>query len=239
MLGVDHATGRLAVIATSNPAATNRGDPAAPDDHLVVFDDQGGLLTNVALSRQGLIDRVGWLDSDRLIVVYSLPTAHVEVIGLDGTVHSSFQPDPDVRSGALSGDRLYLGTPDGIVSTALDGSDPRPFPLSIARVRDVVAIDDGPTAAPQPTPTAPPPTSTPPPPADPGPATETPASVATATDAPDISPAAAADHEDSSGGTASGASAAALIGVAAVIAALICASALAYAKRRNAVAAEH
>ena len=142
VLGVDHATGRLAVIATSNPAATNRGDPAAPDDHLIVYDDQGSVLTNVALSRQGLVDRIGWLDSERLIVVYSLPTTHVEVIGLDGTVHSSFQPDAEVTSGALSGDRLYLGTPDGIVSTALDGSDPRPFPLSIARVRDVVAIDE-------------------------------------------------------------------------------------------------
>ena len=41
VLGVDHATGRLAVIATSNPAATNRGDPAAPDDHLVVVRRSG------------------------------------------------------------------------------------------------------------------------------------------------------------------------------------------------------
>ena len=159
VLGVDHATGRLAVIATSNPAATNRGDPAAPDDHLIVYDDQGSVLTNVALSRQGLVDRVGWLDSERLIVVYSLPTTHVELIGLDGTVHSSFQPDAEVTSGALSGDRLYLGTPDGIVSTALDGNDPRTFPLSIARVRDVVAIDSGPNAAPQLTPTVPAPTT--------------------------------------------------------------------------------
>jgi hypothetical protein len=98
------------------------------------------------------VDRIGWLDNDRLIVVYSLPTTHVEVIGLDGTVLSSFQPDADVSSGALSGDRLYLGSDDGIISTAIDGTDPRPFPLSIARVRDIVAVTDGPVAAPHPTP---------------------------------------------------------------------------------------
>ena len=138
------------------------GDPAAPDDRLVAFDDPGNVLTSVVLSRQGLVDRVGWLDGDRLIVVYSLPTTHVEVIGLDGTVHSSFQPDAEVSSGALTGDRLYLGSTDGIVSTALDGSDPRPLPLSIARVRDVVAVAGGPIAAPQPTPTTPPPTPSPP-----------------------------------------------------------------------------
>ena len=43
VLGVDHATGRLAVIATSNPAATNRGDPAAPDDRLIVLDSRAAL----------------------------------------------------------------------------------------------------------------------------------------------------------------------------------------------------
>jgi hypothetical protein len=230
VLGVDHATGRLAVIATSNPAATNRGDPAAPDDHLVVFDHQGNLLTNVALGRQGLVDRIGWLDGDRLIVVYSLPTAHVEVIRLDGTVHSSFQPNTEVRSGAISGERLYLGTPDGIVSTTLDGSDPQPFPLSIARVRDVVAIDSGPTAAPQRTPTVPPPTT----PERPVPTTDKPASMATNPDPPDISPlAAGTDNDDSSRGTTGGA----LIVAAAVIVAMT-GAALAYMKRRHAVVSQ-
>ena len=233
VLGVDHATGRLAVIATSNPAATNRGDPGAPDDRLIVYDDRGSIVTNVTLSRQGLVDRVGWLDGDRLIVVYSLPTTHVEVIGLDGTVHSSFQPDAEVGSGAVSGDRLYLGTTDGIVSTALDGSDPRPFPLSIARVRDVAAIDDGPNAAPQPAPTVPPPTTTAPPPSAPAPTTEAPDGVAAATDQPDTSPQPAADHEESSGSTTGRA----LIVAAAVIVAMACA-ALVYAKRRSAVAAQ-
>jgi len=138
-----------------------------------------------------------------------------------------------VGSGAVSGDRLYLGTTDGIVSTALDGSEPRPFPLSIARVRDVAAIDDGPIAAPQPALTVPPPTTTAPPPTAPAPTTATPAGVAAATDQPDISPQPAADHEESSGSTTGRA----LIVAAAVIVAIACA-ALVYAKRRSAVTAQ-
>ena len=161
------------------------------------------------MGRDGLVDRVGWLAGDRLIVVYWLPTTHVEVIGLDGTVHSSFHPDADVRSGTLRGDRLYLGTDDGIVSTALDGSDPRPFPLTIARVRDVVAVAGGPNAAPQPTPTVPPPAT---------PSThrlprrrrrcarhERPTE-------PETSPPAAADDEDGSGGSSGGVPAVGVIG---------------------------
>ena len=98
VLAVDGATGRLAVIGTSNPSLMSRGDPAAPDNRLVVLDPDGAVLVSVALSRQGLVDRAAWIDRDRLIVVYSLPATHVEVIGLDGTVHSSFQPDPEVTS---------------------------------------------------------------------------------------------------------------------------------------------
>ena len=228
VLAVDDVNGRLAVIATSNPSSTSRGDPTAPDDRLVALDRAGNVLASVVLSRRGLVDRVGWLDGDRLIVVYSLPTTHVEVIGLDGTVHSSFQPVPEVSSGALTGDRLYLGSGDGIVSTALDGSDPRPLPLSIARVRDVVTVAGGPIAAPQPTPTTPPPTPSPPSATDAPPIAAT-VTIAAATSAP------AAVEAASSGGSSGGVPAPAVIGAAAGIAALT-AAALVVAKRRNAAA---
>ena len=239
VLGVDHATGRLAVIATSNPAATNRGDPAAPDDRLVVFDGQGDLLSERGAEPSGP-RRPRRLARRR-------PT-HRRVLAPDArTSRSSGSTAPstppssriaEVRSGALSGDRLYLGTADGIVSTALDGSDPRPFPLSIARVRDVVAVDGGPIAAPQPTPTAPPPATPSPPSATETPATDPSATAATATTEPETSPpAAAADDEDSSSGSSGGVPAAAVIGAAVAGAALI-AGALAFARRRSAAAAQ-
>lgn len=237
VLAVDDTTGRLAVIGTSNPSSTSRGDPAAPDDRLVAYDPAGNVLTSVELSRQGLVDRVGWLDRDRLIVVYSLPTTHVEVIGLDATVHSSFQPDAEVSSGALAGDRLYLASGDGIVSTALDGSDPGPLPLSIARVRDVVAVADGPIAAPQPTPTVPAVTSSPPSTTGASSTTTTSTTAATteaATSVPATVDKAAGGGSRDSGG---GAPAAAVIGAAAGLAALI-AAAVVVGRRRNAAAAQ-
>jgi hypothetical protein len=233
VLGADDTTGRLAVIATSNPTGS-RGDPAAPDDRLVAFDVQGAVLANVKLSRQGLVDRIGWLDSERLIVVYSIPTTHVDVLGLDGTVHSTFQPGPEVTSGARAGDRLYLGSDDGIVSTALDGSDTRPLPLSIARVRDVVTVDGGPIAAPQPTPTAPPAPTTAPPPATPAPATDPPISASTAATALDGSAPPAARQENSSGESSGGIPDAIMIGAPIGVAALIAAAALTFARRRGA-----
>ena len=217
VLAVDDITGRLAVIGTSNPSGTSRGDPAAPDDRLLAYDPAGNLLTSVELSRQGLVDRMGWLDGDRLIVVYSLPTTHVEAIGLDSTVHSSFQPDAEVTSGALAGDRLYLASADGIVSTALDGSDPRPLPLSIARVRDVVAVTDGPIAAPQQTPTVPALTTSPPSPTV-CPTTTTMTTAAT-TEAVTSVPATVDDAAGSSRGSDGGVPATAVIGAVAGLAA--------------------
>ncbi|MET0910924.1 MAG: hypothetical protein ABWZ99_15770, partial [Ilumatobacteraceae bacterium] len=233
VLAVDDFTGRLAVIGTSNPSATNRGDPSAPDDRLLTYDAAGNLLTSVELSRHGLVDRAGWLSGDRLIVVYVLPTTHVEAIGVDSTVHSSFQPDAEVTSGALAGDRLYLASADGIVSTALDGRDPRPLPLSIARVRDVVAVTEGPIAAPQQTPAVPTLATSPPSTTGVPPTTTTITTAATTSAPATVDDLAAGGPRGSGGGVA----APAVMGAVAVLATLIAVAVIVVGRRRGASAA--
>ena len=150
-VAVDAATGRIAVVATSNPTLHSRGDPAAPDDRLVVVDAGGTVVATAALPGPRLVDSVTWIDGDRLVVVWSLPTTIVDVITLDGTVQSSVaEPTGSV---AVAGERLYVATEDGVVSMTLDGRERRLLAPGIARVHDVVAVPEGPAAAPQPAPT--------------------------------------------------------------------------------------
>jgi hypothetical protein len=49
------------------------------------------------------------------------------------------------------GDRLYLATDDGVLSTALDGSDAETLQPGIPRVVEVVATTDPISDPPQPT----------------------------------------------------------------------------------------
>jgi hypothetical protein len=150
-VAVDAATGRIAVVATSNPTLHSRGDPAAPDDRLVVLDSGGAVLATAALPAPRLIDSVTWMDHDRLLVVSSLPTTMVDVITLDGTVWSTVAELTGPV--AVAGEHLYVATEDGVVEMTLDGRDRRLLAPGIARVHAVVAVPAGPAAAPQPAPT--------------------------------------------------------------------------------------
>ncbi|HEX4982976.1 MAG TPA: hypothetical protein VFV63_14815 [Ilumatobacteraceae bacterium] len=152
-VAVDTATGRIAVIATSNPTLHSRGDPAAPDDRLVVLDAGGAVLATVALPDPRLVDSVTWMDGDRLLVVWGLPSTIVDVITLDGMVQSSVADLTETFAVAVAGERLYAAGEDGVVSMTLDGRDRRLLAPSIARVHTVVAVPAGPAAAPQPAPT--------------------------------------------------------------------------------------
>jgi hypothetical protein len=185
-VAVDQATRRIAVVATSNPTLHSRGDPAAPDDRLVVLDAGGTVLATAPLPGPRLIDSVMWMDHDRLLVVSTVPTTMVDVISLDGTVHSSVAELTGPV--AVAGERLYMATEDGVVVMTLDGRDRRLLAPSIARVHTVVAVPAGPAAAPQPAPTIP---ATPPDPpttvtvsSTEPPATTAPASDVTSTEPP-------------------------------------------------------
>ena len=60
-VAVDQATGRIAVVATSNPTLHSRGDPSAPDDRLVVLDAGGAILATAALpARASSTPSRGW-----------------------------------------------------------------------------------------------------------------------------------------------------------------------------------
>jgi hypothetical protein len=154
-LAVDAATGRLAVIATTNPTLIARGDLTAPDDRLVVLGPAGELLSTAALPAPRIVHSIDWLDADHVLIVWGLPTALVEVVALDGTLESSVAVSTE--SIAVADGHLYAATEDGVVSMTLDGRDRRLLTPSIARVRAVVAVPSGPLAMPQPAPTPPPP----------------------------------------------------------------------------------
>jgi hypothetical protein len=152
-VAVDEVTGRLAVIATTNPTLAARGDFKAPDDRLVVLGSDGELLSTVTLPAPRIVHSIDWLDADHVLVVWSLPTALVEVIALDGTIQSSTAVTTE--SIAVAGEHLYAATEDGVESMTLDGGQRRLLAPTIARVHDVVAVPSGPLAIPQPTPTLP------------------------------------------------------------------------------------
>jgi hypothetical protein len=152
-LAVDEVTGRLAVIATTNPTLAARGDFKAPDDRLVVLGSDGELLSTATLPAPRIVHSIDWLDADHVLVVWSLPTALVEVIALDGTIQSSAAVPSE--SIAVAGEHLYAATEDGVESMTLDGGERRLLAPSIARVHDVVAVPSGPLAIPQPIPTLP------------------------------------------------------------------------------------
>jgi hypothetical protein len=139
-LVVDDVTGRVAVFASS-VATSEPWDPPGVD-RLVIFDSGGSLVTAASLevAGQGSPGPVRWLDGDRLLAFWNLTEARVDVIGIDGSLESSFEPEGPVAYGpAVLGDRLYLPSDDGVVSTALDGSDARTLQPGIARVVEVVA----------------------------------------------------------------------------------------------------
>jgi outer membrane protein assembly factor BamB len=151
-VAVDPDTGRLAIIATTNPTLHARGDPAASVNRLVVLDADGTLQRVAELSEPRLADSVEWLDPQHVRVVWSLPTIAVETIGLDGSVQSARPVDttgPVVVDG-----RVYAATSDGVSEIGPDGQQ-RLLTPGIARVGALVAVPAGPIAAPQPTPTIP------------------------------------------------------------------------------------
>jgi hypothetical protein len=151
-LAVDERTGRLAVIATTNPTLAARVDFKAPDDRLVVLGPDGELLSTAPLPAPRVVRSIDWLDGDHVLVVWSLPTALVEVIALDGTIQSSVAVSNE--SIAVAGEHLYAATEDGVVSMGLDGGDRRLLTPTIARVSAVIAVPSGPPAMPQPTPSS-------------------------------------------------------------------------------------
>jgi hypothetical protein len=139
-LAVDDVTGRVAVFASS-VATSEAGDPPGVD-RLVIFDSGGSLVTVASLevAGQGSPGSVRWLDGDRLLAFWNWTEARVDVIGIDGSLESSFEPAGPVADGpVVLGDRLYLPTDDGVVSTALDGSDARTLQPGIARVVELAA----------------------------------------------------------------------------------------------------
>ncbi len=154
LVAADGGTGRLAIIATSNPTLHSRGDPAAPDDRLVVLNADGTTQSVRPLPSPRLAESIQWLDSEHVVIWWSLPATLIEVVALDGTVQSTTPIEPGGRL-ALAGGHAYAGTEDGVVETNLDGGEVRLLTPGIARVHDVIAVPDGPVAAPQPTPTVP------------------------------------------------------------------------------------
>jgi hypothetical protein len=143
-LAVDDATGRVAVFASSD-ATSDPSDPPGVD-RLVVLDSVGGVLAvaSLELAGQGTPGAVQWLDGDRLVAFWALTAARVDVIGIDGSLESSFELEAFTAWPGLAvlGDRLYLATDDGVLSTALDGNDARLLQPGIARVVEVVATPD-------------------------------------------------------------------------------------------------
>jgi hypothetical protein len=143
-LAVDDATGRVAVFASSD-ATSDPSDPPGVD-RLVVLDSVGGVLAvaSLELAGQGTPGAVQWLDGDRLVAFWALTSARVDVIGIDGSLESSFELEAFTAWPGLAvlGDRLYLATDDGVLSTALDGNDARLLQPGIARVVEVVATPD-------------------------------------------------------------------------------------------------
>jgi hypothetical protein len=140
-LAVDDATGRVAVFASS-VSTSKPGDPPGVD-RLVIFDSGGSLVTAASLEvagQGGSPDSVRWLDGDRLLASWIWTEGRVDVIGIDGSLESSFEPEYLLGYGpVVLGDRLYLPNDDGVVSTALDGSDARTLQPGIARVVEVAA----------------------------------------------------------------------------------------------------
>jgi hypothetical protein len=138
-LAVDDITGRVAVFASS--VATSEPTDPPGIDRLVIFDSGGSLVTVASLevAGQGSPGSMRWLDGDRLLALWNLTESRVDVIGIDGSLESSFEPEGFAYGAAVLGDRLYLPSDDGVVSTAFDGSDARTLQPGIARVVEVVA----------------------------------------------------------------------------------------------------
>jgi hypothetical protein len=197
LVSVDPNTGRMAIVATTNPSLHARGDPAAPDDRLVVLAPDGAVQSVAELAGPRLADSVDWLDPEHVRIVWSLPHQVVEVVGVDGTVQSTTALT--AAAGVVVADgRVYAGTAEGVEEVGSDGGR-RMLAPGIARVNAVVAVPRGPVAAPQTTPTIPAaapttapvaaPATTPATTAQPSPATTaptepTPASLAAAAEGP-------------------------------------------------------
>jgi hypothetical protein len=143
-LAVDTVTGRVAVFASSDATSEPYDPPGI--DRLAILDSGGGVLAVSPLELTGLgtPGAVQWLDGDRLIAFWALTSARVDVIRLDGSLESSFELEAFTAWPGLAvlGDRLYLATDDGVLSTALDGNDARLLQPGIARVVEVVATPD-------------------------------------------------------------------------------------------------
>ena len=92
-LAVDDVTGRVAVFASS-VATSEPGDPPGTD-RLVIFDSGGSLVTAASLevAGQGSPGSVRWLDGDRLLAFWGWTEVRVDVIGIDGSLESSFEPE--------------------------------------------------------------------------------------------------------------------------------------------------
>jgi hypothetical protein len=143
-LAVDDDTGRIAVFASSDAGS----DPLDPPgvDRLVVLGDRGNVLGVASLEApgDGVPGAVRWLDGDRLLAFWSLRVARIDVVTTDGRAESSFYPDPHGAYGpAVHGDRLYIATEDGVVSSAFNGTDARSLDPGIARVVEVAAVPMG------------------------------------------------------------------------------------------------
>jgi hypothetical protein len=151
LVAVEPDSGRLAVIATTNPTLHSRGDPAAPDNRLVVLDADGAVQSVAELGQPQLADSVEWVDAQHVRVERSLPATAIEVIGLDGSVQTTVVESTDLT---IVGGRVYAATPTGVTETGPDGHR-RLLAPGIARVNALVAVPNGPTASPQPVPTTP------------------------------------------------------------------------------------
>ena len=151
LVAVEPDSGRLAVIATTNPTLHSRGDPAAPDNRLVVLDADGAVQSVAELGQPQLADSVEWVDPQHVRVEWSLPATAIEVIGLDGSVQTTPVESTDLT---IVDGRVYAATPTGVTETGPDGHR-RLLTPGIAHVNALVAVPNGPTASPQPVPTIP------------------------------------------------------------------------------------
>jgi hypothetical protein len=143
-LAVDAATGRVAVFASSDATSAPWDPPGV--DRLVVLDSGGAVLavSSLELAGQGTPGAVQCLNGDRVVAFWALTAARVDVIGIDGSLESSFELEAFTAWPGLAvlGDRLYLATDDGVLSRTYDGNDARLLQPGIARVVEVVATPD-------------------------------------------------------------------------------------------------
>ena len=91
----------------------------------------GELLSTAVVPAPRIVHSIERLYAYHVLVVWSLPTALVEVIALDGTIKSSAAVSSE--SIAVAGDPLYAATEDGVESMTLDGGERRLLAPSIAR----------------------------------------------------------------------------------------------------------